>query len=281
MRDRQPEPGQQLGPVRALDREDGKCRVQVLDLDTVRSRRGKAAQHLGRVRGVGDEEDLVVAAQVGDQVVDDAAVVLAAQGVLRLAGTSLPRSLVRQEFTYAAAPGPRTTPLPRWLTSKIADPLAYGGMLLEHSPAGILDRHLPPAEVGHLGAMRDVPVVERRVQQHLSTVLAEFSGDSHAPRLPTVPLRSSIKMSVLSDRSTVTSLTLTNRAVESLKVDAVLVGVAKGPSGPVLVGAASPGEGDGRPDVGDPRCPRCHGCHGRGHASWQPSAASVRRCWSS
>ena len=35
-----------------------------------------------------------------------------------------------------------------------------------------------------------------------------------------------------------TSLTLTNRAVESLKVDAVVVGVAKGPSGPVLVGAA-------------------------------------------
>ena len=35
-----------------------------------------------------------------------------------------------------------------------------------------------------------------------------------------------------------TSLTLSNRAVESLKVDAVLVGVAKGPSGPVLVAGA-------------------------------------------
>jgi leucyl aminopeptidase len=34
----------------------------------------------------------------------------------------------------------------------------------------------------------------------------------------------------------VTSLTLSNRAIESLKVDAVLVGVAKGPAGPVLVG---------------------------------------------
>ncbi|MDX6246378.1 MAG: hypothetical protein QOE76_4101, partial [Frankiales bacterium] len=32
-----------------------------------------------------------------------------------------------------------------------------------------------------------------------------------------------------------TSLTLSNRAVDSLKVDAVLIGVAKGPTGPVLV----------------------------------------------
>ena len=40
-------------------------------------------------------------------------------------------------------------------------------VLLQHAAAAgrVLDRHLPAAEVGQLGAERDVPVVQRRVQQ--------------------------------------------------------------------------------------------------------------------
>ncbi len=68
---------------------------------------GEPTDHLGGVRGVGDEEDPVVAVEVGDQIVHDAACrVVAAQGVLRLPGKILPRSLVSVRFTYAAAPGP-------------------------------------------------------------------------------------------------------------------------------------------------------------------------------
>ena len=37
-------------------------------------------------------------------------------------GRSFARSLVRQVFTYAAAPGPFTTAFPRWLTSNIPTP---------------------------------------------------------------------------------------------------------------------------------------------------------------
>ena len=44
---------------------------------------------VARVGRVGDQEDVLVGAPVGDQVVDDTAVVVADQGVLRLAGGDL------------------------------------------------------------------------------------------------------------------------------------------------------------------------------------------------
>ena len=71
-----------------------------------------------------------------------------------------PRSLVRQALTKAAAPGPVTDALPRWLTSKMPDPLADGGVLADDPTAGVLDRHLPAPEVGHLGAQADVALVQ-------------------------------------------------------------------------------------------------------------------------
>jgi hypothetical protein len=43
-----------------------------------------------------------------------------------------------------------------------ADPLADGLVLLQHTTAGVLDRHLPAAEVGELGTEGDVAFVDRR-----------------------------------------------------------------------------------------------------------------------
>ena len=73
--------------------------------------------------------------------------------------------LVRQASTYAAAPGPRTDGLAQVRDVEDADGLAHGCVLLEDATTGIVDGHLPPAEVGELGAEGYVPVVERGVSQ--------------------------------------------------------------------------------------------------------------------
>ena len=51
-------------------------------------------------------------------------------------------------------------------------------MLLEDAAAGVLDRHLPAAEVGHLGPERDVPVVEGAGAK---VAHAQDPSDSSAP----------------------------------------------------------------------------------------------------
>ena len=38
--------------------------------------------------------------------------------------------------------------------------LAHGGVLLQHAAVGVLDGHLPPAEVGELGPQGHMPVVQ-------------------------------------------------------------------------------------------------------------------------
>ena len=83
--DREADRGEQLVARPALDGQDRVVAVQVRHRDTLGRRCREPPDDLRGVGRVGDQEDLVVAAQVGDQVVDDAAVVLAAQRVLRLA----------------------------------------------------------------------------------------------------------------------------------------------------------------------------------------------------
>jgi hypothetical protein len=117
----------ELAAARALHGDDRQGAVEVLDLDALRGVGLQPADHLAAVRGVRDEEHLVLAAHVGDEVVDDAAAgLVAAQGVLRLPVPTLRRSFVSRSLTKSTADGPRavpsrglrTTPLPRWLTSK-------------------------------------------------------------------------------------------------------------------------------------------------------------------
>ena len=162
----QAELGEHLVAARALHGQDAEVLVQVADLDSLGRGRGQPAHHLGRVRRVGDEEHLVVAAVVGDQVVHHAAGrVVAAQRVLRLAGVDA-AEVVGQRRVHVL----RRTRSAHHGLAEMADVehphrLAHGQVLLDHTAAGILDRHRPAAEIGHLRAQVDVALVQRRSAQ--------------------------------------------------------------------------------------------------------------------
>jgi hypothetical protein len=101
---RQAERLDQLAAARALHRDDRQRAVQVLDLDAVRCVGLQAPDDLAGVGGVRDEEDLVLAAHVGDEVVDDAARASSQQSVYCAWPTpTLRRSLVSRSLTKSTA----------------------------------------------------------------------------------------------------------------------------------------------------------------------------------
>ena len=61
-----------------------------------------------------------------------------------------------------------------------ADPLADGGVLGDHSPAGVFEGHRPAAEFTHLCSEREVASVEGRLDQGVR-------GICHARTLPLPP----------------------------------------------------------------------------------------------
>ncbi len=69
MLDRQAERGDELGAARPLHGEHREASVQILDEQPTRGVRGQPGDDLAGVRGVGDEEDLVVATHVDNQIV--------------------------------------------------------------------------------------------------------------------------------------------------------------------------------------------------------------------
>ena len=94
------------------------------------------------------------------EVVDDAAVLVAAQGVLRLArgdAVEVVGEAGVQEVLGAAAGDQRVAQVRH---VEEADALTHGRVLGDDTAAGVLDRHRPAAEVGHLGAERHVLVVQ-------------------------------------------------------------------------------------------------------------------------
>ena len=100
---RQTNRGEEFGRARALHGEDREIAVQVAYLNAVGRGSLKPAHDLRCVSGIRDEEDVVIAPQVDDQVVDDAArSIVGAQRVLRAAGpmrvlrTRDPRKVVGQ-----------------------------------------------------------------------------------------------------------------------------------------------------------------------------------------
>ena len=153
-----------LQGLRPLDGEDGDLGVPVGDGDAGRRGVGEPAEHLGGVGGVGHQQHVVGTVQVDDQVVDDAAGLVAvgqaAEGVLRLPGADRPEVVAqapvdeRRRARSADGAGAQVGDVEE------ADAAAHGGVLGEHPAAGVLDGHRPPAEVGELGAGGDVPVVE-------------------------------------------------------------------------------------------------------------------------
>ena len=88
---RQADLRQHLVGAGALDGEDGVVLVVADDLDALGRRVLETAYDLGGVGGVGDQQHVLVVVPVGDEVVDDAAGLVEAQRVLRLARVDLAR----------------------------------------------------------------------------------------------------------------------------------------------------------------------------------------------
>ena len=162
----------ELAAARPLHRDHGERPVQVLDLDALGSVGLQAADHLAAVGGVGDQEHLVLTADVGDEVVDDAtALVVAAQGVLRLPDAD-PAQVVRQPLVDDVDGARPAGPAAHDALAQVAhvedpDGLAHRSVLLQDTAARVLDRHVPAAEVGQLGAERHVAVVQRSLGEPL------------------------------------------------------------------------------------------------------------------
>src|SRR5690606_5273335 len=81
----QAEGGEHLGGTRALHGDHAVVAVLICDRDVGRRDGGEGGHHGGRVRGIRDQQHLVLGHQVCDEVVDHATGVIAAQRVLGLA----------------------------------------------------------------------------------------------------------------------------------------------------------------------------------------------------
>jgi len=160
---RQSQGGQHLGRPRALDGQDGIRTVLVGDRDPFRGGGAQRGDHRRGVGGVRDQEDLVVADVVGDQIVGDPPGRCAAQGVLGSPGTD-PAQIVGQrgvdEIRCAGTPHQR---LAQMADVEEPDGLAGGPVLADR--AGVGDGHQPSAELGEGGAAVPVPFLERSVLQ--------------------------------------------------------------------------------------------------------------------
>ena len=150
---------------RPLHGQHGVLTVLVGDLDALRCGRPQPLDDGRRVRRVRHEEDLELAAQVDDDVVDRAAVLVAAQGVLRLA--RLDAAEVVGEAGVDERRRPRTAHegLAQMADVEQPDRVPDRRVLGQNTPAGVLQRHAPTAELGELRTEGDVSVVQGRVEQ--------------------------------------------------------------------------------------------------------------------
>ena len=95
-----------------------------------------------------------------DEVVDDAARVVAAQGVLRRARLDAAHVVGQARVDEVGRAGTRHRGLAEVAHVEHADTLTHRGVLGDDAAAGVLDRHVPATEVGHLRAEGDVAVVQ-------------------------------------------------------------------------------------------------------------------------
>src|SRR5690349_12589528 len=152
------------------------------------------------------------------------------------------RSLVRDALTYAAAPGPRTTALPRWLTSKtptasrtavcsLTTPWPAYSSGIDHPPNS--------ASLAPSATCRSCNGESRRSGPDVGAVTApnlpQPDGRTPTARVATVsPTRTPAR------RSASPSYTLSKGAAEKSKADVVAIGVVRTARG---LRAAPGGEG--------------------------------------
>ena len=131
--------------------------------------RCERGNHCIGVARVGDDESVVIVDAIDDEIVDHATTVVAEQVVLRLPGSDA----VEVVRDHRVEPRDRARPdhlgVAHVRDVEDADVFAHGGVLGDG--ADVLDRHVPAAEVGHLGAEGDMAGVQRRLAQaHAPTV---------------------------------------------------------------------------------------------------------------
>ena len=172
-------------------------------------------------------------------------------------GPIRPRSLVRQALRKSAAPGPRTTALPRCDTSKSADRLADRGVLAHDATtrrgtrsASTSRRSRPSWRPARRGGRApgtsaepasDVGSLIRRTLASPALPLRTTDTRPAAPRSGTAP---------------VSTVSLSSSKPTSLKVDALVVGVAKdadAKGGPASRWRPAPRRSTRRSRVGWPR----------------------------
>ena len=146
--------------LRPLYGDDRKLAMLVDDGHVIRRDRREAPDNLAGVRRVRHEMQVVVAAVVDDQVIDDATGrLVAAQGVLRLPGSD-PIEVVGQACVdEVLRAGPAHLDVAEVTDVEEPDVVAHRRVLLDN--AGVLNGHLPAAELGQPRAQGDVPVVQR------------------------------------------------------------------------------------------------------------------------
>ena len=86
--------------------------------------------------------------------------VVAAQRVLRLTRADAAQVVGQARVDEVGGARPADRRLAEVAHVEDADALAHRGVLGDDAAAGVLDRHLPAAEVGHLRAEGDVAVVQ-------------------------------------------------------------------------------------------------------------------------
>src|SRR6185436_1004622 len=169
-----------------------------------------------------------------------------------LPGPIRPRSLDSVAFTNAAAPGPRTCALPRWLTSNTPTASRTAVCSLTTPPPGYsIGISQPPksASFAPRATWRSCRGERRKSVMRSDASIAGFGrpgattpcGRSH----DTKP-RANIRRAARTPRaqpvegmgSPVTTVTLSNAKASGLKVDALVIGVTKGPSGVALAPGA-------------------------------------------
>jgi hypothetical protein len=150
---------ERLGRARALHREDRQLGVPVGDADPLGRGGREPPGHLGGVGRVGHRQHLVRADEVDDQVVDDPAVVSAAECVLRLPRTDPPQVRGETPVDEGGGLGADDRELAEMADVEDADVLAHRHVL-GHRSAGIGDRHRPSAERREGRAESEVPVVQ-------------------------------------------------------------------------------------------------------------------------
>ena len=125
------------------------------------------------VGGVGHQEHFVVGHVVGDEIVDHAARIVAAQRVLGLAGSDAAEVVGQRGVdVFAAAPGPAHQCLAEMTDVEEADGVAGRVVLADRARVG--HRHEPAPEFGEAGTQFAVAVLQRALQQvvtHAATTL--------------------------------------------------------------------------------------------------------------